>query len=159
MARSLRNSEFSLNFDSSKRKRAQSEEEDDEFSDNSPDAQLARAMQEEEDSKISSQFEDVKEFTPPGKMKRAVRAVRAVPPKLGNTSILYDSEDEDEDIMPIVRKKKRATSKLDVGTSRTSRKRPKRSKLALSDSDESEFIVSDSDGFQSDASDSDSADD
>lgn len=90
-AAALRNSKFSLNSSSSKRKRVlDSEDEDD--SDNSPDAQLARSLQEQEDAAAAA-INNIFSSSP---MRRTPRKVQKILPKTDFASELEDSQDDND---------------------------------------------------------------
>jgi DNA repair protein RAD16 len=138
-AKSLRNSEFSLNPLSNKRKRTISEDEEDEDSDNSPDAQLARAMQDEENSKISTLLDEIEEDIVPRRARRALRAIR---PKVDYVS---DFSEDEPDVKSSLRQKKAIVTAVQKTSKKTSARSSKKTRVAASESDESEFVISNSD--------------
>ncbi|KAG4416384.1 hypothetical protein IFR04_010493 [Cadophora malorum] len=96
-AAALRNSQFSMNTSTNKRKRvADSYDDEDADEDDSPDAQLARALQEQEDAAAISMAMDEDDEDEEIVPRRASRKARKILPKVDYASD-FDDEDEDDE--------------------------------------------------------------
>lgn len=157
-AAALRNSQFSLNAASIKRKRG-ADFEDDEDEDNTADAQLARALQEQEDAQAAANAmtgmeveEDDDELT---SRRRTARKVQKILPKTDFASDFDDSEDD----MPLAHKKasflppsKRPKIELSTSSSNVVKFTARAKSKVIKDSDDSdEFVEIDDSMEDSDA--------
>lgn len=128
------------------------EDEEDEDSDNSPDAQLARAMQDEENSKISTMLNDeIEEEVAPRRARRALRAIR---PK---SDYVSDFSEDEPDIKSNLRQEKAIVTAVQNTSRKTNTRSSKKTRVAASESDESDFVISDSDDDDSAILESDSS--
>jgi DNA repair protein RAD16 len=134
----MRNSEFSLNPVSNKRKRYSSDEDEDD-SDNSPDAQMAKSLQDEENAKVNMFENDDSDGATPRRTRRALRTIR---PK---SDYVEDFSEGEFDVKPNTWKGKSSSTTSSSKAKMPAAQSAKKSKIALTDSETSEFVISDSD--------------
>ena len=137
----LRNSQFSLDPASHKRKRpvipdSENDDDIDADDDNSPDAQLARALQEQEDAAAMA-------MDGPSSFRRSPRNTRSIQPKPYTISGVKVSDDDDDSFGPVTKKPK-VVLRSDGGNSisfPTNKYMPKKRSNIIMDSDDSDAFL------------------
>lgn len=147
-AAALRNSDFSLNTNSKKRKAVILDSEDDD-SDNTPDAQLARAMQEQENATANAMSGmDTDDIA----LRRTPRKVEKILPKVDFASDFEDDSvgDDLKKIEFSPRLAKRPKIELDAGGSNTIKFTSTKKTKIIKDSDESDDFIEIDDSVEED---------